>query len=38
LALPQGVHFYHYLFHGDREEIKTLTAQMALDRLRRELK
>lgn len=37
LATPQGVEWFHYLFHGSREEIKVLSAQMALDRLRKEL-
>jgi nicotinamide-nucleotide amidase len=37
LATPREVEWFHYLFHGDREEIKILSAQMALDRLRREL-
>ncbi|MBM4295303.1 MAG: competence/damage-inducible protein A [Deltaproteobacteria bacterium] len=38
LATPQTVEWFHYLFHGGREEIKVLSAQMALDRLRRVLK
>jgi nicotinamide-nucleotide amidase len=38
LATPQGLETYYYLFHGTREEIKTLSAQTALDRLRRGLK
>jgi nicotinamide-nucleotide amidase len=38
LATPRGVQARHYLFHGCREEIKSLSAQTALDRLRRELK
>jgi hypothetical protein len=29
---------WHYQFHGNRTEIKILTAETALDRLRRELK
>jgi nicotinamide-nucleotide amidase len=37
LAMPRRVEWFHYLFHGGREEIKVLSAQMALDRLRREL-
>lgn len=38
LATPKGVTLFHHLFHGTREEIKTLSAQTALDRLRRELR
>jgi nicotinamide-nucleotide amidase len=38
LATPQGEEVWHYLFHGGREEIKVLSAQTALDRLRRALK
>jgi nicotinamide-nucleotide amidase len=38
LATPQGEDVWHYIFHGNREEIKTLSAQTALDRLRRQLK
>jgi len=38
LATPQGEDVWHYIFHGHREEIKTLSAQTALDRLRRQLK
>ena len=38
LATSRGVQTRHYLFHGSREEIKSLSAQTALDRLRRELK
>ncbi len=38
LATPQGEDVWHYLFRGNREEIKTLSAQTALDRLRRALK
>ncbi len=38
LATPQAVEVWHYLFHGSREAIKTLSAQTALDRLRRKLK
>jgi nicotinamide-nucleotide amidase len=38
LATPQGDEVWHYLFQGDREEIKILAAQTALDRLRRALK
>lgn len=37
LATPKGVQTRHCLFHGSREEIKILTAQTALDWLRREL-
>jgi nicotinamide-nucleotide amidase len=38
LATPRGEEVWHYLFQGDREEIKILAAQTALDRLRRALK
>ena len=38
LATPDGEDVWHYLFHGNREDIKTLSAQTALDRLRRKLK
>ena len=38
LATPQTVEVWHYLFHGSREAIKILSAQTALDRLRRQLK
>ncbi len=38
VATHQGVQARHYFFHGSREEIKSLSAQTALDRLRRELK
>jgi nicotinamide-nucleotide amidase len=38
LATDQGEEVWHYQFHGSRAEIKTLTAETALDRLRRELK
>jgi nicotinamide-nucleotide amidase len=38
LATPRGVQTRHYLFHGPREEIKALSAQTALDWLRRELR
>jgi nicotinamide-nucleotide amidase len=38
LATAQGEDVWRYQFHGDRAEIKTLTAETALDRLRRELK
>ncbi|HEX9882538.1 MAG TPA: competence/damage-inducible protein A [Desulfobaccales bacterium] len=38
LATPLGEEVWHYLFRGDREEIKILAAQTALDRLRRVLK
>jgi len=37
LAMPQGVEAKHHLFQGDREQIKTLSAQTALNWLRREL-
>jgi len=37
LALPDRVQTRQCLFHGSREQIKTLTAQTALDWLRREL-
>jgi len=38
LATPRAVKTWYYLFHGSREGIKTLAAETALDRLRRELK
>lgn len=38
LAAPAGVTTRHCLFYGGREEIKALSAQTALDWLRRELK
>ena len=38
LATDAGEDVWHYQFHGNRAEIKTLTAETALDRLRRELK
>ncbi len=38
LATPAGVTTRHCRFHGGREEIKALSAQTALDWLRRELK
>jgi nicotinamide-nucleotide amidase len=38
LAAPDEVEVWHYLFHGNREAIKILSAQTALDRLRRKLK
>ena len=38
LATPEEVEVWHYLFHGNREAIKILSAQTALDRLRRKLK
>ncbi|MEW6660281.1 MAG: competence/damage-inducible protein A [Thermodesulfobacteriota bacterium] len=38
LATPAGVETRHCHFHGSREEIKALTAQTALDWLRRALK
>jgi nicotinamide-nucleotide amidase len=37
LATPQGEDVWHYHFRGNRTEIKTLTAETALDRLRRKL-
>jgi nicotinamide-nucleotide amidase len=38
LATPEGEDIWHYQFHGNRSQIKTLTAETALDRLRRKLK
>jgi nicotinamide-nucleotide amidase len=38
LATDAGEEVWHYQFHGNRTEIKILTAETALDRLRRELK
>jgi nicotinamide-nucleotide amidase len=38
LATAAGVEAKQYRFHGSREEIKALSAQTALDWLRRELK
>jgi nicotinamide-nucleotide amidase len=38
LSTLEGEEVWHYLFHGNREEIKVLSAQTALDRLRRRLK
>jgi nicotinamide mononucleotide (NMN) deamidase PncC len=38
LATEAGEDVWHYQFHGNRAEIKILTAETALDRLRRELK
>lgn len=38
LATDKDVEVWHYLFYGSREEIKLLSAQTALDRLRRKLK
>ena len=38
LATRAGVTARHCRFHGSREEIKALSAQTALDWLRRELK
>jgi nicotinamide-nucleotide amidase len=38
LATEKGEEVWYYQFHGNRTEIKTLTAETALDRLRRELK
>ena len=37
LASPEEVEVWHYLFRGNREAIKILSAQTALDRLRRKL-
>ncbi len=37
LAMPRKVNTRHHLFHGSRGEIKALTAETALDWLRREL-
>ena len=38
LATPEEVEVWHYHFHGNREAVKILSAQTALDRLRRKLK
>ncbi len=38
LATPDEVEVWHYLFRGNREAIKVLSAETALDRLRRKLK
>jgi competence/damage-inducible protein CinA-like protein len=38
LATPEEVEVWHYLFHGNREAINILSAETALDRLRRKLK
>jgi nicotinamide-nucleotide amidase len=38
LATPDSEDVWHYQFFGDRSQIKTLTAETALDRLRRKLK
>ena len=38
LAADQEEEVCHYQFYGNREEIKILTAETALDLLRRELK
>jgi competence/damage-inducible protein CinA-like protein len=38
LATPAGEDVWHYQFYGNRSQIKTLTAETALDRLRRMLK
>jgi nicotinamide-nucleotide amidase len=38
LASAAGEDVWHYQFHGNRSEIKILTAETALDRLRRKLK
>ncbi len=37
LATPDEVQVWHYVFHGNREAIKILSAETALDRLRRKL-
>lgn len=37
LVMPQRAQTRHHLFHGSREQIKTLSAQTALDWLRQEL-
>ncbi len=37
LATPDGEEVCHYQFYGNRTQIKTLTAETALDRLRRKL-
>jgi nicotinamide-nucleotide amidase len=37
LATPDGEDVWHYQFYGNRTQIKTLTAETALDRLRRKL-
>jgi nicotinamide-nucleotide amidase len=38
MVSPDGEDVWHYVFYGDRTEIKTLTAETAIDRLRRKLK
>ena len=38
LATDTGEEVWRYQFHGNRAQIKTLTAETALDQLRRELK
>lgn len=38
LATPEEVEVWHYRFHGNREAVKILSAEAALDRLRRKLK
>jgi nicotinamide-nucleotide amidase len=38
LATADGEDVWHYQFYGSRTQIKTLTAETALDRLRRKLK
>jgi nicotinamide mononucleotide (NMN) deamidase PncC len=38
LSTPDGEDVWHYQFSGNRCQIKTLTAETALDRLRRKLK
>jgi nicotinamide-nucleotide amidase len=38
LATADGEDVWHYQFYGNRTQIKTLTAETALDRLRRKLK
>jgi nicotinamide-nucleotide amidase len=37
LATPEWEDVWHYQLHGNRSQIKTLTAETALDRLRRKL-
>ena len=36
LATPEEVEVWHYRFHGNREAVKILSAETALDRLRQE--
>lgn len=38
LAATEEVEVWHYRFHGNREAVKILSAETALDRLRRKLK